>query len=44
MAGETIAADGKVLRGLYQLEDDNPNSAPHERDYVGQCRSLWSEG
>ena len=29
MAGETIAADGKVLRGSYQLEDDNPNSAPH---------------
>lgn len=28
MVGETIAADGKVLRGSYQLEDDNPNSAP----------------
>ncbi len=21
--------DGKVLRGSYQLEDDNPNSEPH---------------
>ena len=29
LAGETIAVDGKVLRGSYQLEDDNPNSAPH---------------
>lgn len=28
-AGETIAVDGKVLRGSYQLEDDNPTSAPH---------------
>lgn len=28
-AGETIAVDGKVLRGSYQLEDDNPHCAPH---------------
>ncbi len=27
--GETLAMDGKVLRGSYQLEDDNPNSEPH---------------
>lgn len=27
--GETIAADGKVLRGSYQLESDNPHSEPH---------------
>ena len=27
--GETIAADGKVLRGSYQLEKDNPNSPSH---------------
>ncbi len=27
--GETIAADGKVLRGSYQLESDNPDSEPH---------------
>lgn len=25
-SGETIGLDGKVLRGSYQLEDDNPNS------------------
>jgi hypothetical protein len=29
LPGETIAADGKVLRGSYQLESDNPDSAPH---------------
>lgn len=28
-AGETIAVDGKVLRGSYQIEGDNPNSPPH---------------
>ena len=28
VAGETIAVDGKVLRGSYQLETDNPNSKP----------------
>ena len=28
-AGETIATDGKVLRGAYQLEADNPYSQPH---------------
>jgi hypothetical protein len=27
--GETIALDGKVLRGSYQIEDDNPNCEPH---------------
>jgi hypothetical protein len=29
LPGETLAADGKVLRGSYQLESDNPDSAPH---------------
>lgn len=29
IAGETITLDGKVLRGSYQLEDDNPNSDSH---------------
>lgn len=29
LAGETLALDGKVLKGSYQLEDDNPNSPPH---------------
>ena len=29
LPGETIAVDGKVLRGSYQLERDNPDSAPH---------------
>ena len=29
VAGETIAVDGKVLRGSYQLETDNPNSQAH---------------
>ncbi len=29
MPGETIATDGKVLRGSYQLEEDNPYSTPH---------------
>ncbi|MGH2413395.1 MAG: ISAs1 family transposase, partial [Microcystaceae cyanobacterium] len=29
LPGETIATDGKVLRGSYQLETDNPDSAPH---------------
>lgn len=27
--GETIGVDGKVLRGSYQLETDNPDNAPH---------------
>ncbi|MEO0969688.1 MAG: ISAs1 family transposase [Cyanobacteria bacterium J06639_18] len=27
--GEIIAIDGKVLRGSYQIEADNPNSSPH---------------
>lgn len=29
LAGETLAVDGKVLRGSYQLECDNPESPPH---------------
>lgn len=29
LPGETIATDGKVLRGSYQLEEDNPYSTPH---------------
>jgi hypothetical protein len=28
-SGETIGLDGKVLKGSYQLEDDNPNSDSH---------------
>ena len=27
--GETIAADGKVLRGSYMVEADNPHQEPH---------------
>ncbi|MBD2520479.1 ISAs1 family transposase [Nostoc sp. FACHB-973] len=27
--GETIGLDGKVLKGSYQIEDDNPNSDSH---------------
>lgn len=29
LTGETLALDGKVLRGSYKLEDDNPNCEPH---------------
>ena len=29
LPGETLAMDGKVLRGSYQLERDNPESPPH---------------
>lgn len=29
LPGETLAVDGKVLRGSYQLERDNPDSPPH---------------
>ena len=29
LPGETLAVDGKVLRGSYQLESDNPDSPPH---------------
>lgn len=29
LAGETIAVDGKYLRGSYQLDTDNPDSPPH---------------
>jgi hypothetical protein len=29
LRGEMIATDGKVLRGSYQLESDNPHSEPH---------------
>lgn len=28
-SGETIAVDGKVLRGSYQMETDNPNCEFH---------------
>ena len=28
--GETLALDGKVLRGSYLLETDNPHSQPHK--------------
>ena len=28
-AGETVAVDGKVLRGSYMVEDDNPYQDPH---------------
>ena len=30
LVGETLALDGKVLRGSYLLETDNPYSQPHE--------------
>jgi hypothetical protein len=29
LSGETLAVDGKVLRGSYQRETDNPDSPPH---------------
>ena len=29
LPGETLAVDGKVLRGSYQLESDNRDSPPH---------------
>lgn len=29
LPGETLAMDGKVLRGSYQLETDHPDSPPH---------------
>lgn len=29
LLGETLAVDGKVLRGSYQLETDNPDSPAH---------------
>jgi hypothetical protein len=28
-SGETIAVDGKVVRGSYQVQANNPNSEPH---------------
>ena len=37
VCGETVGLDGKVLKGSYQIENDNPNSDSHERNYVGQC-------
>ncbi len=30
ISGETLALDGKVLRGSYLLETDNPHSEPHK--------------
>jgi hypothetical protein len=32
--------DGKVLKGSYQVENDNPHSDSHKRNYVGQCLSC----
>ncbi len=29
LSGETVAVDGKFLRGSYQLDGDNPDSPPH---------------
>ena len=29
LSGETMAVDGKFLRGSYQLDGDNPDSPPH---------------
>jgi len=29
LPGETLAVNGKLLRGSYQLETDNPDSPPH---------------
>lgn len=37
LARETLAMDGKVLRGSYQLEDDNPASDPHPALKAGEC-------
>jgi len=37
LAGETVALDGKVLRGSYQLEADNPDSPAHRCNYAGEC-------
>jgi len=41
-SGETIAVDGKVLRGSYQLETDNPNSESHPAIMLVSAY-LWSE-
>jgi len=30
ISGETLALDGKVLKGSYLLETDNPHSQPHK--------------
>ena len=30
LAGETLAVDGKVLRGSYLLSEDNPHCEPHQ--------------
>ncbi len=30
ISGETLALDGKVLRGSYLLQTDNPHSQPHK--------------
>jgi hypothetical protein len=42
LPGETIATDGKVLCGSYQIESDNPHSTAHRCNYVSQfihCRA-----
>ncbi len=41
-AGETVGVDGKVLKGSYLLEDDNPNSDSHPAIMLGArlyCRA-----
>lgn len=37
LSGETIATDGKVLRGSYEAINDDPEVDSHERDYAGHC-------
>ena len=37
LKGETLAVDGKVLRGSYLLSPDNPNCEPHPAITLGAC-------
>ncbi len=37
ISGETLALDGKVLRGSYLLETDNPHSQPHKAITKREC-------
>ena len=37
LPGETIATDGKVLRGSYEAISHDLKVDSHKRDYVGQC-------
>lgn len=39
LPGETLALDGKVLRGAYQLETDNPDSPAASGYPAGECLS-----